>query len=44
MRRGDVKYWTQAREMRGLRMLSNWTREPEIRDAGTRDEAREDVE
>ena len=33
MRRGDVKYWTQAREMRGLRMLSNWTRGLEI---GTR--------
>ena len=44
MGRGDVKYWTRAREMRGLGMLSNRTREPEIRDAETRDEGLEDVE
>ena len=44
MGRGDVKYWTRAREVRGLRMLSNWTREPEIQDAGTRHEGLEDVE
>ena len=44
MGRGDVKYWTRAREMRGLGMLSNRTREPEIRDAETRDEGLEDAE
>ena len=44
MGHGDVKYWTRAREMRGLGMLSNRTREPEIRDAETRDEGLEDVE
>ena len=44
MGRGDVKYCTWVREMRGLGMLSNWTREPEIQDAGTGDEGLEDVE